>query len=289
MLKLFLFLLVTVFYLPTVESYVEITSMNEILPEITADTLVLMDLDDTCVTTETTLGNTPWWEHFTNKMTSAQFDTRTVYQSVLPLVGKVIQSIPLKPIEKDIPLLIYSLQEQNITVWGLTGRVKEAPYDPSFSATTHFQLQKTGIDFELSTIPPGAILSRQNPPKTFAYGIIFTSHQLKGPVLKQFLEEIQYTPAKIVMVDDMASHLQSIEQVAREMRIPCACFRYTRLDTTKSQFDPLIGNLQLKALLTQGYIPTDEQTTLWKNELLRVKPGLSEDFYLEELITNIKK
>lgn len=284
------FLLVTaMFYLPKAESYVEITSMNEILPEITADTLVLVDLDDTCVTTESMLGSSPWWEHFTRKMMSAQFDTRTVYQSVFPLIGKIIQSIPLKTIEKETPFIIHSLQEQNITVWGLTGRVKEAPYDPNFAGTTHFHLQKVGIDFEISPLPPASNLTRNSTTKSFAYGILFTSHQLKGPILKQFLQEIQYTPAKIVMVDDMASHLESIEQVLQEMHIPHACFRYKRLEETESQFDPLIGNLQLKALLTQGYIPTDAQAALWKTELLKAKPGLAEDFYLEELIMNIKK
>jgi Protein of unknown function (DUF2608) len=285
----FFLLTMTSFYLPKADSFVEITMLNEISPEITQDTLVLVDLDDTIVTTETMLGSSPWWEHFTRKMMSANFDTRTTFQSVFPLVGKIVQSIPLKPIERDTPFFIRNLQAQNIIVWGLTGRVREAPYDPNFAATTHFHLQKIGIDFDASPLPLGANITRTIHPKQFAYGILFTSHQLKGPILKQFLQEINFTPAKIIMVDDLNSHLQSVEQVAQEMNIPCACFRYKRLDQTKTMFDPMIGNLQLKALLTQGYIPTDEQASSWKTELLKLKPGLAEDFYLEELIMNIKK
>lgn len=289
MLNLTFFLLtISCLFISKAETFEEITMLSEISPEITQDTLVLVDLDDTIVSTESILGSSAWWEHFTRKMVSANFDTKTTFQSIFPLVGKIVQSIPLKSIEKDTPFFIRTLQEQNIIVWGLTGRVKEAPYDPNFAATTHFHLQKIGIDFEASPLPLGSNLTRTKGPKQFGYGVIFTSHQLKGPVLKQFLKEINYTPAKIVMVDDMIPHLQSIERAAQEMNVPCICFHYKRLDKAKQTFDPMIGNLQLKALLTQGYIPTDEQASSWKAELLRLKPSLAEDFYLEELIMNIK-
>jgi hypothetical protein len=288
-LTLFIMLSLVVFNFQTAEAkIVEIKTMKDILSEITSDTLVLLDLDDTCVTTESMLGNSPWWEHFTRKMMTAGFDTKTTFERVFPLVGKVIQTIPLKPTESEIPFLIQSLQEQNVVVWGLTGRVKQAPYDTNFAGTTHLHLQKIGIDFEKSILPATATLSYTQPPKTFAYGIIFTNHQLKGPILKQFLQNINYSPAKVVMVDDMISHLESVERVLSDLNIPCDCFHYTRLEDAKKNFDPLIGNLQLKALLTQGYIPTDEQATLWKNEMLKLKPSLSPDFYLEELIMNIK-
>jgi len=288
-LTLFFLLATTVFCLPKTDATIaEITNMRDILPEITSDTLVLMDLDDTCVATESMLGSSPWWEYFTRKMMSAKFDTTTTFHRVFPLIGKVIQSIPLKSIENETPLLVRSLQEQNIVVWALTARIKEAPYDPNFAASTHFQLQKAGFDFELSPLPSAANLTRATFPKIFAHGIIFTTHKLKGPVLKQFLQDIDFYPAKIVMVDDKMKHLESVETSLQELNIPCVCFRYTRLDQAETTFDPLISNLQLKALLTQGYIPTDEQAALWKNELLKLKPGLSPDFYLEELIMNIK-
>jgi len=284
---LFTLVAITAFIVPKAQAHIaEINSMNEILPEIRQDTLVLMDLDDTCITTVCMLGSSPCWDHFTKVLQSAQFDTWTTYGVIFPLVGKIIQSVPIKPIEDYTPHLIRSLQDQNIVVLSLTGRVKEAPYDPNFAFTTHSQLQKIGIDFSQSPMPPG--LNPQNPPKSFAYGIIFADHKLKGPVLKKFLEEIHYHPAKVVMVEDMISHLESVEKSMNELDIPFTGFRYGRQDQVHAAFDPMIANLQLKALLTQGYIPTDEQATLWKSELLKQKPYISHDFYLEEIIMNIK-
>lgn len=287
--KLALFTLVALiaYCVPKAEArIVEITSMNEIVPEINQDTLVLMDLDDTCITTVYMMGSSPWWDHFTKKLQSAQFDTRTTYNVLFPLIGKIIQSIPIKPVEDTTPPFIRSLQEQHIVVLGLTGRIKEAPYDANFAYTTHHQLQKIGIDFNMTQMPPG--LNEQNPPKTYACGIIFTDHKLKGPVLKKFLEDIHYRPAKVIMVEDMIAHLESVEKAMNELGIPFTGFRYGRQDSYNSSFDPMIANLQLKALLTQGYIPTDDQAALWKSEMLKQKPYLSPDFYLEELIMNIK-
>src|SRR5262245_12805887 len=92
---------------------IEITSMKEIQSEITPDTLVLMDLDDTCVTTFSMLGNTPWWDHFTKKMLNAQFDVQTTYKVVFPLVGKILANIPLIPIEEATPQIIRDMQNEN--------------------------------------------------------------------------------------------------------------------------------------------------------------------------------
>lgn len=285
MIKIMTFMTMALLCLSKAEAYVEINAFSQILSEVDQDTLVLVDLDETCVTTETMLGTSAWWDHFTRKMTSAQFDTKTTFKLVFPLVGKIIQTIPLIPVERETPAIIQALQERNITVWGFTGRVKEAPYDPNFAGTTHYQLQKCNINFEASPLPAGSKLTQKTRPPRFAYGILFSEHHLKGPVLKQFLNDIDFTPAKVVVVDDLAHHLVSIERVLDDMQIPHACFRYNRMDN--APFDSMIANLQLKAMLTQGYIPTDQQGARWKEEMLKAKPGLAADFYLEELIINI--
>jgi hypothetical protein len=90
-----------------------------------------------------------------------------------------------------------------------------------------------------------------------------------------------------VMVDDMADQLTSVQFSMNELAIPFFGFRYNRLDSNVDTFDSMVGNLQLKALLTQGYIPTDEQALQWKAEILEQAPHVSPDFYMNDLISGI--
>jgi hypothetical protein len=245
-------------------------------------------LDDTCITTPTMLGTTPWWEYFIRQVTVANFDIKTTFCSVFPLVGKILGAVPVVVSEEEIPLIIRAMQEQHVLIWGLTGRFKNTPYDLDFAITTRDQLQRLGIDFEAVRTPSAVHMISSCKSDVFAHGIVFTSQQLKGPVIKKFLEEIQYHPIKVVMVDDMRIHLESAEEVLKSMNIPFEGFHYTRHADSNAAFDPLIGNLQLKALLTQGYVPNNEQTSLWKSELLKTRPDLSPDFCLDEIIMSIK-
>lgn len=267
---------------------VEITQISEILQEIDHETLVLFDIDETTLTTTTTLGSTAWWNHFTQKFSMNKHENARLTPHLLPIVHRVIQASQSKTVETETAQLIRSLQEKGIAVISLTGRCKEAPWDPNFAEFTRNQLHSLGIDFEKSNWPSRITLDSSSQPANFAYGIIFSNFQPKGPVLVRLLKELNFRPQKIVMVEDLHDFLKSVDQALAKEKIPFVGFRYGHLDSHVKNLDPMIGNIQLQKLLTEDKLISDEEAARIKKQLLRQNPELSPDFYLDELLHQIR-
>jgi len=225
---------------------VETKNVSDILSEIDENTLVLFDIDLTTLTPTTTLGSNAWWNHFRGKVRSTNLPKEQTLLLIGPIVHKMLRKVPHKTVEPEVVALIHSLQERGITVWALTGRYKKAPWDPQFAELTRDQLAACGIDFELSIPPKGVEIMQLHP--SYAYGILFTDGQQKGPVLWEFLQALNHRPLKVVMIDDLLNYLTSIENALKKENIPFVGFHYTRLAHLDGQFDRMIGNIQMHAL-----------------------------------------
>lgn len=283
------FLATFLFSLSTLQArIVETTQIYDILNEIDQETLVLFDIDETTLTTTTTLGSTAWWNHFSRKFSVNKSEKALLKPLMMPIIHRVIQASPSRTVEPETAQLIHSLQERGITVISLTGRCKEAPWDPHFAQFTRNQLKNLGIDFEKSHWPAEVEFDLGRPPKNYAHGIIFSNFQPKGPVLVQLLQELNFRPKKIVMVDDLIDFLKSVDQSLDKEKIPFVGFRYGHLDSQVKGLDPMIGNIQLQKLLMEDKFLTDEEAAEIKKELLMQNPSLSPDFFLEELLHHLR-
>ncbi len=268
---------------------IETKNVAAILSEIDADTLVFFDIDQTTITPTTALGSRAWWEHFQNKVMAADIIKEQIFPHIIPWINQVARNTPQQLVEPEIAALIRSLQERGITVWALTGRHKVAPWDPHYGEATREQLFSFGIDFERSTPPTGVQFDEARLPVSYAYGILFTDGKQKGPVLKDFLQALDHRPTKVVMIDDLISFLNSIEESMSREGIPFVGFHYTRLAHLDDQFDPLVANIQMHSLLSKGHMPADSEAQLIKADLLSKNPSLSTDFYLDELLIEWKE
>jgi hypothetical protein len=268
---------------------VETHHIADILKEIDQETLVLFDIDETTLTSKTTLGTSAWWEHFIRKLAPTKEEKAQLTPFIMPIVHKVTQASQSRTVEPETAQLINSLQERGITVISLTGRCKEAPWDSNFAEYTRDQLQCLGIDFEKSIWPAGVRLDPANPPSNYAYGIIFTNFQPKGPVLLQVLKELNFRPKKVVMVEDLTEFLKSVDQSLAKENIPFVGFRYSHLDNDIKNLDPMIGNIQLYKLLSDGQYVGEEEAAEIKVDFLKQNPKLSPDFYLEALFKCLRE
>lgn len=267
------------FWMP-VEAIVRPTAdIADIIPEIDEETLVLFDIDDTTMVSTHMLGSSPWWNYFMAKIAGEKFD-QSSKQYWYSVVNHVMQNIPQRPVDNRIPEIIRSLQNRGITVWGLTGRYKKAPFDAHFGCTTHSQLSAIHVDFSRSSIPEGCDLALK--PQQFAHGTIFTDFKLKGPVLMDFLGQTGFRPAKVVMVEDLEYHLESIQKELTDAGIENVCFHYTHANSSTAPFDPLIANIQLKALVEENRLLSDDEARFLKNN------EQDPDFYLNYLIFSLK-
>lgn len=261
----------------------ECHSTKVIEKEIEKDTLVLFDIDKTTLTTSTHLGSPSWFDHLRVKV--AQWGLPK--EAVIPLIHKVMKQAPHIPVEEATPLLIANLQDKGHLVWALTARIKTAPWDPYFDRTTALHLKGAGIDFEQTQLPED--LSKKTFPATFSYGIIFTDWQPKGPILKNFLQALNYRPAKVVLIDDQLEFLQSVEKAMTEMKIPFVGFHYRYCETWDRPFDILISNIQLQNLDKKGVILSEKEALFVKKRILKQNPSINPDFYLDKLLSGLVK
>ncbi len=262
--------------LKTHAKIVETHCLSDILTEIDSDTLVLFDLDDTLINTPTMLGNTLWWNYFIPKVSSAGLSDH-VRPEIYAVIHKIIQKVPIGLIEGSSKDIIWNLQNQGITILALTARSHDPDYMPKAGQFTYQQLKALGIDFSRTSLPH---LSDENIPHFFNYGIIFTSHQEKGPFLKNFLDKMGKYPGKVVFIDDNLKQLKSVESSLEAMRIPFFGFRYGRLDNFHTQFDRLVANIQLEALLKKDLILSDDIA----KKMAENNSQKDSDYYINHLI-----
>lgn len=260
---------------------VETQRFADICTVIDENTLVLIDLDETTITSRTTLGSLLWWDHHNKFWAKAPVDKETLNH----IIRKIIDIVPQDPVEKTIPETICSLQNNGITVWGFTGRKKISPWDSRHDLTTANSLKNIGIDLSKSQISKQIDYENLTRYPHFSYGILFSNWEAKGPYLTEFLSRLKYTPSKVVVIDDTLVQIESVEKAMAELNIPFIGFYYTKLKERENKFDPAIGNIQLASLLQNNILLSDEEAAQIKTE----NPNRSPDFYLEELLLQIKQ
>jgi hypothetical protein len=264
---------------------VETQKFSDICSVIDENTLVLIDLDETTITSRTSLGSLLWWDHHKKFWAKVSVDTKTLNQFVNPIIRLIIDTVPQDPVEKTIPETILSLQNHGITIWGFTGRKKISPWDNQHDLTTANSLKNIGIDLAKSQIHKQIDCGTLACYPHFSYGILFANWEPKGPYLTEFLTRLKYIPSKVVVIDDTLGQIESVEKAMAEMNIPFVGFYYTKLKEKENKFDAAIGNIQLASLLQHGILLSDEEAAQIKTE----NPTRSPDFYLEELLLQIKQ
>ena len=257
---------------------IETNRFADILSEVDhPNTLVFVDIDDTLINTVSILGNTAWWDYFISKILKANLPLDKVQVEINGVIQKIIKKVPMNLIEPDTSDVIRKLQQDNFLIFALTARQKKADYIDGADRETHEHLNSVGIDFTLTSISQQI---NDAVAAFFSYGIIFTGWHEKGPVLKIFLKEMELNPGKIVFIDDKLEQIKSVEKAAKSMGIPFSGFRYGKLDDFHQQFDPLIANIQLEALIKNDQILSNEEA----RKIAHIHPRHSPHYFIDELI-----
>lgn len=95
---------------------------------------------------------------------------------------------------------------------------------------------------------------------------LFTNKQTVGSTVLSFLESNHLTSHPIIMVDNSHKSLNNAEAVLTTAGIDFKGLRYGRTDTRKNSFDPVLGIIELWALLYQDKILDDEEAAQIRKE-----------------------
>lgn len=256
---------------------IETSCFADILTEVDSNTVVFIDIDDTMINTTSMLGNTLWWNYFVSHVTKANLPLDKARPKINLVIQKILEKVPMYLIEPRTSEIIKKFQSQGILTFALTARCINADYMQAADLGTYKHLKSVGIDFTLTPLPKQV---DADTARFFSYGIIFTDHREKGPFLKTFLNNMDLHPTKIVFIDDNMKQIESVESVVESMNIPYTGFRYANLDNFHKQFNPLIGNIQLEALLKNDQVLSDDEAF----EIAQKNKDLNPDYFLNELI-----
>jgi len=196
----------------------------------------------------------------------------------------LVHTRKVRLVEEETPDLIRGLIEQNKKVIALT-KFPTGPFGciPSVEAWRETQLKALGIDFSASfkahpRIAFPKLQSSLYPAlPVFQSGILYTggggltpAQLSKGEVLKAFLSHLDWKPSHLIMVDDVESNVEDVEQACHELGISSEGYHYTYVLNLEDKIDEALARFQFN-FLDQHRVWLSDQEALEKMKALKVE------------------
>ena len=252
---------IAVFFICGFDISAEIPETNEISSiekYVTADSLVLFNITGTLYKPANTLADNQWRNYFAERVNSLVTDKAVANRLINKVKNDIVNHVPKKAVEDYTPQLIRKLQNQQIPVLGITQKQFVTSYAENFGLITSHHLLSIGIDLERTLLYLN-VKDGDDPNHSFAFGLIFTNKKPVGPVILSFLNRIACKPEKIIMIDNSRDSLENAEAALTSTDIKFIGFRYGRADDLKTNFDPVLGNIQFMIFIKEGRILSDEE------------------------------
>ncbi len=182
------------------------------------------------------------------------------------LISIILKERQMILVDDNMPSLISSLQARGVKTVALTsgytgnfGKIKKRE---NLRIKT---LKKLGIDFSGSfpdkklTLTEEKHSSTANPVSIFKKGILFASRNDKGQILKLFLDQISYTPNKIVHIDNSKSRIKEVENYAASAGIEYLGIIFIKdRETLSKKLDTKTADKQFEILENEKTWVSDE-------------------------------
>jgi len=214
----------------------DITIIQKALKSADKDTLVIFDVDDVLLIPKDQIllaQNKKYLEELNSKLEqSVGQENANVFYSI------IFQQRQNGPVDAKKSEVISGLQAKGIKVLALTncftgkfGNIK------SMEDWRYGELSKNDYHFDRSwptlkakifekTMDNG-LSPKSNSNPTFFKGIVFTNSVSKGEALQAFLKYANFTPKKIIFIDDKKKHLETVENITLAHNIPFVGIEYT--------------------------------------------------------------
>lgn len=234
-----------------------IRSLDEvagIVDEFSTGTLVAIDLNDTLVYPKDALlqnWRSGWKPEGTREWT-AEEDTLAWL------------STPFKLVEHCAPRLINLLNEKGIYTIGFTSSAFRLDDPKILQVVPQWRLKHLkalGINFTVGT---DIVFPSEEGcfPTCFEKGVLYcgTSNkygkEIKGKVLSLYLDWLDWTPEKVVLIDDGKNHIESVRKELEKRGISFLGFLYVpKFDT----IDEDVAKLQYEVMISEQHWISDQE------------------------------
>ncbi len=235
----FFLLLLLYFYSPLDAKIVQAEKLEEVLPHIDAETLVVLDLDDTLIVPKQMLGGDCWFRTQMKTLQEKGFSMEESLAKTLPDYFNLQHCLEVLPVQTNTAQIVQQFQQKAGKVIGLTTRSPELAY------RTIQQLKSLDIDLSLKSLSDSKHDLDTYFPHAYIQGILFTQSQHKGEVLHKLCKHLGYIPKKVIFVNDKYKYVMQLEETFSSLKIPYIGFRYAACDPNIEQYDPHVAEIQL--------------------------------------------
>lgn len=253
------YLLVLLFFsvlTPLRAEILEIHKLEEVLPFVDKDTLVVLDIDDTLMVPAQMLGGDCWFRHTMKQLLTEGLSFEEALAYVLPQYTLQQHKLEVKAVEDNTATVVHELQRKAGEVIALTTRSNILIY------RTIEQLKSLDIDFTRKPLYDEKTHLATDFELYYIEGILSTEVRHKGEALMKVCERFNYMPKKVLFVNDKLKYVLQLDETFEELGIPYYGFRYAGADVLTSQYDPQIAKVQEKYF---NKIISNEDATLILN------------------------
>jgi phosphoserine phosphatase len=230
---------------------IEIQEMDQTVPFLEDDTLLIFDLDNTIIEATTSLGGDQWFSRLVKLGVDAGLPEQAAKDAAVARWLKVQPFVQVRAVEAGTPALIAELQACGYRIMGLTARPEAARAD------TLRQLASVGVRFADDV--------------GLKDGILFVNNGDKGEALLKLAQEQGRTLTSVEMVDDKLGNVEAVGKALDRWnaRHPDAYVnhleaRYGAADPRVAAYDHSIAETQERLL--QAIVP-DGQALLIRDGL----------------------
>ena len=249
---------------------------------ITKDSLVIMDLDDTTITTPEGqwLGRSDMFYDLLEQQVRLYPEKKKdqIANAIDPLLTAVYERVPVITTDATLPQVIEQMRGQGVKVIAMTARGKQ------IRDITLQQLDWVGIKFSDLGEPRWVKLDEIRTFRIEKNGVVFVSHgNRKGEVLTQMMKEGKLGNFKnIIFVDDRRKHLVDVKKSLET---------FQNKIQNKIQYNPVLCTYLDKVTpynSAQAHRQLIEFLSERKNEK-EIKQLIKNDLYTQSIISNCSK
>ena len=273
---------------------IECQRLQEILPLIEQDTLVVFNINNVLTCASQDAGSTPWAEeHIARIGAENNISKQHATNLFIPFWHEILIATDVELFDPDAEAFVHYLQSSHIKTMALTNRYVEMAYP------THRQLRSVGIDFVKNPpFPEDFFISGTESPAKYIEGIIFNGLlNFKGDSLAAFLKQINYFPKKLIYIEDKPKHLVQVEQTMDSLGIPFIGVHFGALELQRQSYRPELAALQVQfhfdllddASARRLYHKQGVKVTPNPEFLVKTTPSLPKNIRKIETIEEIKQ
>jgi len=199
------------------------------------DVLVVLDIDNTILTSSTDLGGDIWYQWQRGKLDIKPEEKQKVRCLFEDSIGLLYELAPMNLTEEHLPSTISAWQSQGNNVMALTSRA------PKSRAATERELNNKNINLDISPLAPKGKKSpvyREVKGRELSYmkGIMMTSGMNKGEMLEYILDKTKRQFKAIVFVDDSQKNINNLyNKYVSHQFLDMRIFHYTRVEEMRKE------------------------------------------------------